>query len=171
MKRYSLDDINIPNILTWYFMIRRSKPRKYYALQLIFICITLSILSVKGWCVNTSNDRIETHIRLITCHSEKRVCNDSPPSIASQMSHSADNKHCTSCFEISPESIVALKLFDDSFDAFISTSHSNSFTVPQLYSELKSFSTASLDGVLATNESSSRQNLQILTLRSIVLLI
>ena len=152
-------------------MHRKSNILRFCSLLLIVICAAVSMLSVKGWCIDNGNETVETHVELSACHSKIRI-SDEPSSVVSVRSHTVDNNNCTTCVDVSVDSsLVASKLFTDSLGSFVTTPSISSIFFPQQYSELKSFSAASSNREVAIDQSSSRQKTQTIALRTVVLLI
>ncbi len=151
-------------------MLRKSKIKHICSALLIFICATVSLLSVKGWCIDNGNESVKPHVELSACHGEIRGCDDTSP-VTSGTPHTAENNECTTCYDVSADSSLVAKLFDDFFASLVSTPPINGIFLPQQHSKLKSFSTASPSDVLTIDQSSSRQNPQAIALRTIVLLI
>jgi hypothetical protein len=150
-------------------MLKKTKPLRYYSLLLIIICATTSFLSVRGWCIDDGDTSVETHVELSACHSKMRVC-DETSSVTFERSHTVDNNNCTTCFDVQVDSsFIASKSIDDFFGSFVSPPPSSTIFFPQQYSELKSFSIASSGGVVAIDQSSSRQNPQTIAIRTVVL--
>lgn len=152
-------------------MLRKFKNIRFYSSLLIVICATVSFLSVKGWCIDNGNEIIETHVELSACHSKIRTC-DEPSSVVSGSSHEIDNNNCSACVDVSVDSsLVASKSFNNSSGWFVSAPLNNSIFLPQQCSKLKNFSVASSGGAVAIDQSTPRQNLQAIAIRTVVLLI
>jgi len=142
---------------------------KFFSLLLPLIFFSTSFSSVIEWCVDNGNENISTHISLSDCHSDFSSCEDSAL-VNATMTHSTDNKQCTTCVDVTPDVLVA-KLFDDSFGSLVSPPPSNSIFPPQQYSDLNTFSIASPGEVMEIDRSTSRQSQQNKATRSVVLLI
>lgn len=151
-------------------MPRKTKNPYFYLLLLFLICVTTSFSSIKGWCVDNRNENIDTHIELSDCHSNVSDC-DGSALVNVELAHSTDNnKHCTTCLDVTPDILVA-KVLDDSLGSLVSPPSSNAISPLQQYSNLKTFATAASNVALATDQSSSRQTLQNKAIRTVVLLI
>ena len=141
----------------------------FYLLLVFLIVAATSFSSAKGWCVDNGDEKIDMHIALSDCHSDFSACDDADL-FAIETTHSADNKQCTTCFDVTPDVLVA-NLFDDALLSLVSPPVSNSIFPPQQYSDLKTFAIASPGDAMAIDRSSSRQSLQNKATRSVVLLI
>lgn len=150
-------------------MLRTIKIRYFYSLLLILISATFSFSSVRGWCVESGNENVDSHIALSDCHSDISACNDTTfPNV--QTTHSPDQPDCTTCSDVRLE-ILATNFFDDSFGSLVSPPPSNPITSPQLYSALKTFATASPGVGMVVDQASTRQTQQNKAIRTVVLLI
>lgn len=150
-------------------MPRKMKIPYFYSLLLLLFCVATSFSSVKGWCVDNRNENIDTHIELSDCHSDFSACDDIAL-VNVEKAHSADNQHCTTCFDVTPDILVA-KMLDDSFGSLVSPPPSNAIFPLQQYSDLKTFSTSSSSVAIALDQSSSCQTQQNKAIRTVVLLI
>lgn len=114
-------------------MPRKSKTHCFYSLLLLLICVATSFSSVKGWCFDNENESVDTHVLLADCHSNSSVWEDTTL-LDVEMTHSTDNKRCTTCYDLT-SNIVAAKLFDDSLESLVSAPPTNNIFSPQQYSE------------------------------------
>jgi hypothetical protein len=150
-------------------MLRKIKIPYLYSLLLILIFATSSFSSVQGWCVESGNEKVGFHIALSDCHSDFSNCDDTT-FFNVLTTHSTDKTHCTTCYDVRPETLAA-KVFDDSIVSLVSPPSSNRIVFPQQYSNLKTFSVASPGDRVVIDQSSTRQTLQNKAIRAVVLLI
>lgn len=150
-------------------MLRAIKIPYFYSLLLILIFATSSFSSAQGWCVESRNENVGSHIALSDCHSDFSTCDDTT-FFNVLTTHSPDKPDCTTCYDVRPE-ILATKLFDDSIESLVSPPPSNTITSPQQYSDLKTFAITSPGDRVVIDQSSTRQTLQNKAIRTVVLLI
>ena len=150
-------------------MLRITKIPYFYSLFLTLIFATSSFSSVQGWCIESRNENIGSHIALSDCHSDFSTCDDTTL-FNVLTTHSTDKTHCTTCYDVRPD-ILAAKLYTDSYGSLVAPPPSNGIISPQQYSELKSFATASPGETMAFDLSSSHHTQQNKAIRTVVLLI
>lgn len=150
-------------------MLRTIKIRYFYSLLLILIFATSSFSSVQGWCVESGNENVGSHIALSDCHLDFSTCDDTT-FFNVLTTHSPDKPDCTTCYDVRPE-ILATNFFDDSFGSLVSPPPSNTITSPQQSSALKTFAIASPGVGMVIDQSSTRQTQQNKAIRTVVLLI
>lgn len=150
-------------------MPRKSKFPYFFCFILIVISITTCFAGSNGWCVDQNITSEDTHIELSDCHSILSVYNETVVRNL-ETKHSTGNKHCTTCYDITPD-VLAIKLLDDLFESHLFVPSLSTIYIPLQYSELESFSIASSGGVVAIYQSFSLQNPLTIAIRTVVLLI
>ncbi len=150
-------------------MLRIAKIPYFYSSLLILICLTSCFSSVKGWCVESRNDIIDTHIELSDCHSDFSACDVTTP-FEVPPAHTSGENDCATCYDIESD-VIAAKLVNDSCGSLVAPPPSNGIIPPQQYSQLTSFATASPGETMAFQQSSSHHTLQNKAIRTVVLLI
>ena len=150
-------------------MPRKSKIPYLFSFFLIFISITTCLAGSNGWCVDQSITSENTHLELSDCHSILAVC-DETAGRNLETTRTSGDKHCTTCYDFTPD-VLVVKLLDDLFESHFFSPSLSTIYIPLPYSEIESFSIASSSGVVAINQSFSRQNPQNIAIRTVVLLI
>lgn len=146
------------------------KANNSYSLSLLLIImVAMSFLSIKGWCIEKSNETVKVHTNLAHCHSGISVNKDTVLCEV-EPAHSSGNKHCSSCHDLTPDIRLA-KLFNESFVSPLSAPSCNSIFPPYSHSDLTSFAVLSPGDVSANDRSSSSQTQQNIALRTVILLI
>lgn len=150
-------------------MARKSKIPNIFFFFLIFISITTCFAGSNGWCVDQSITSEDTHVELSDCHSILSVCDETAVRNL-ETTRSSGDKHCTTCYDFTPD-VLVVKLLDDLFESHLFAPSLSTIYIPLPYSEIESFSIASSGGVVAIDQSFSRQNPQTIAIRTVVLLI
>lgn len=150
-------------------MLKTIKIPYFYSLLLILIFATSSFSSVQGWCIESGNENVGSHIALSNCHLDFSACDDTT-FFNVQTTHSPDKPDCTTCYDIRPE-ILATNFFNDSFGSLVSPPPRNTIASPHQYSALITFALASPADEVTVNQSSTRQTQQNKAIRTVILLI